>query len=201
MMKKQVLYLTDNWIYFYNYKVEKKYKASLPKGIVKNGKIADIEKFIIKYETILKENHLNGSILGDKLLIFVHMKYTKADIALLKSVFEKMNYRDIRVVYEDKFYDLNNDNVWINYNEGYLLLSYMNEASRIKSFLIEENFFDEEREMYEFIKRKVGVRDIYVIGNNKKIDKFYKEFELLFKNNTYIFTDSETYLLNHLIND
>lgn len=193
--------MTDNWIYFYNYKLKKKYKASMSKNVIKNGKIADIDKFIHRYEEVLKENHLSGSVFGDKIIIVVHHKYTKADAAILKSIFEKMNYRDIKIIYEYKYYDMLEDRVWINYNRGYLLLTYIDDFGKLESFLIEEGFFESDRELYEYIKKRIKNRDIYIIGNSKKIDKFYQDFEKEFENKTYIFTTGESYILNRVIDE
>ncbi|MDE6284848.1 MAG: hypothetical protein K2M17_03805, partial [Bacilli bacterium] len=113
-MNKNILYFTDDYLYLYNKKRGSIIRSGLPKNIVVNGKIANINKFIAKYETLLKEFNLNNGIIGDKLKILVHSKYTSADITLLKNVFEKLNYRNIVVDVETKYYKLQDNNAWIH---------------------------------------------------------------------------------------
>lgn len=195
-MNKNILYMTDDYIYLYNNKSNKIYKGAMPKKVIINGKIANINKFISKYESILKEYHLNNGLIGDKIKIIVHSKYTSADITLLKNIFEKLNYRKITIDNEIKYYKLNDNNAWINTNEGYLLLTYINDYKKTETILIESDFFNEQNDVYKYIKTKVGNKDIYLIGNSKNLDEFCNTFEKIYKNKTYMFTDSENYLLN-----
>ena len=58
-MNKLILKITDNYIYFFNLKNNKMIIEQIPKSIIKNTKIIDIENFIIQINNIIKTNKLN----------------------------------------------------------------------------------------------------------------------------------------------
>lgn len=199
-MNKNVIYMTDEYIYLYNNKHNKKIKVAIPKNIVVSGKIANINKFISKYENILKDNKLNTGIIGDKIKIIVNPKYTSADITLLKNIFEKLNYRKIMIDNELKYYKLTENNAWINVTDGFVLLTFINYYKKKETILIEKDFFSSTNELFKYIKSKVENKDIYLIGTGKLFSEFENNFERIFKNKTYLFTDSEYYLINCIAN-
>lgn len=200
-MNKNVLYLTDDSLYWYSFKYKKIFKTTLPKDIVINGKVANINRFISKLEKFLKSNNLNSSILGDKIKIVVQPKYTSADISLLKNIFLKLNYRVINIESETKYYKLTEKNAWLNIFNNYTILTFINEYKRIENYCIENDFFDNKNDFYNFVKNKVNDKDVFLIGNNKeKIEDFYDSFENNFGNKTYMFANSEYCLLNWITN-
>lgn len=198
-MNKNLLYFTDDCIYLYNSKKNKIYRNVIPKGIIIHGRIANINKFIGKFETILKDNNLNNGLFGEKIKIIVHSKYTSADITLLKNIFEKLNYRNIKIDNEIKYYKLNEKNAWINRNKSYMLLSYIDEYKKIVTYLLEEGLFFSEDDMYKYIKKRIGEKDLFLIGNTKKVEAMYNIFEKKYRNKTYTFSDCELFIINSVI--
>ncbi len=199
-MDKNIVYLTDEYLYLYNKKKDNIYKVAMPKNVIINGYVANINKFITKYSSILKEYNLNNGLIGEKIRIIVHPKYTPADITLLKSIFEKFNYRKITIENEVKYYKMEEKKAWIHVNNAYLLLTFFNEYHRIENILVEKNFFNSKEEVFQYIKSKIKDKDLYLIGDGPLLDEFYECFEEKFGNKTYTFHDSENYLFSCLKN-
>lgn len=199
-MKKNILYLTDEYLYLYNKKVDKMIKVTMPKGVVINGYVANINKFIAKFESILKEYNLNNGLIGDKIKIVVHPKYTSANITLLKNIFEKFNYRNIIIESEAKYYKLNDKNAWINANNKYLILTYINEFKRVETRFIEGDFFSDIDSLFHYIKTQVQEKELFLIGTGSIYDSFLSSFEEKYNNKTYTFKENEFYLLQNLVN-
>ncbi len=197
-MKKNILYLTDNCLYLKNYKHQDIIKVKLAKGIMDNGKIASINKFITKYESLSDKYNLNKGLIGEKILIVVHDKYTAADISLLKNIFEKLNYRQTQVEKESKYLKLNQKDAYVIIWDNYINLYYIDEFNKYQSYLIESNFFNTEKELFNFLKSKIKKRNIYLLGNGKIITEMYQNFENKYHNKTYMFTNSEYYLLENI---
>ena len=214
-MPKNILYLTDNYIYLKNTKTKKITKINLPKNIVINGKVANINKFLEKLEKITKEYNLNNKILGEKIKVITSCNYTNADITLLKNIFEKLNYRQIIIESEVKYYKLNNNKAWLNILDNYLILAFINQYQKKETCVIENNFFVFEdkiskdkisenkvwenkislEELFRFIKNKIGTRELYLLGNGALISSFYDNFEKKYFNKTYLFNNHETFLI------
>lgn len=199
-MKKNILYLTDEYLYLYNKKMDKMIKVAMPKGVVINGYVANINKFITKFESILKEYNLNNGFIGDKIKIIVHPKYTSANITLLKNIFEKFNYRNIIIESEAKYYKLNDKNAWINANNKYLILTYINEFKRVETRFIEGDFFNDIDSLFQYIKTQVQEKELFLIGTGSIYDSILSSFEEKYKNKTYTFKENEFYLLQNLVN-
>ena len=196
-MYQTIIYLTDEFIYIAS--KEKIEKVKLPKNLVLNGKVASINRFITKFMDISKKYNLNNSILGNKLKVLVHAKYTPADITLLKNIFEKLNFRKINIEIENKYYQLNQNNSWLNINSNYALLTYLNEYLKSETILIERNFFNNYLEFLAYIKSKIKNKNLFLIGASEECEKILKDFETQYGNYTYLFENSETFLLDCLL--
>lgn len=199
-MNKYILLMNDEFLTLHDLKKHQTIKEKIPKNTVINGKVANINKFIQKYEDILKKHNLNNSLLGDKLKIVVHPKYTSTDITLIKNIFEKLNYRKITIDNELKYYKLDNKSAWINANNNYLLLSYINEYDKKESFLIENNFFLTIDDLFKYLKKRIENRDVYLIGSGEIFENLYQKFENIYKNKVYTFSNSNDYILDCLTN-
>ena len=147
------------------------------------------------YENLIKKYKLNNNIFGETIKIIVNPTYNSADTMLLKSIFEKFNYRKIIIENETKYYKINNCNSFLNINNSYKILSMLDEYKKIKTYLIPNGYFEENDE-FEFIKKKIENKDIYLLGEGKKLEEFFQIFENKYKNKTYLFNNNETYLLD-----
>ena len=199
-MPKNIIYLTDDYIYLAKTKDKQITKLALPKNLVLNGRVANINKFIEKVEKIIKENNLNSNIFGDKIKIIVSPKYTSADITLLKNIFTKLNFRKIIIDLETKYYKLNKENAWLNIFNNYMILAYINKYEKLETFLIETNFFSLNKELFSFIKNKIDNKELYLLGNGSKLEEIFQDFEKEYGNKTYLFNNHEYYLMECVSN-
>lgn len=192
-----VLYLTDDIIYLKNKNRKDIIKYNINKNIIIEGKIANIDKFIKAYEKLLNENNLNNNLFGDTIKIIIRPNYTFADISLLKTVFEKFNYRKITIDNETKYYKLNNSNAYLNIFNNYIILTYIDEYKKTNSFVIPANYFNNNTDTFKYIKSKIANKDIYIIGKGEVMNEVFSLFESIYQNKTYIYSNHETYLLDN----
>ena len=172
-MKKvnNILYLTDEAIYLKNNKIKNIIKYKINKGVITNGKIANINKFISVYEKLLSENKLNNSLFGETIKIIIHPLYTNADINLLKNIFESLNYRRVSVEYETKYYKLNTTNCYLNIHDSFILLTYINEYKKTITKLIPDNFFSEFTDTLAYIASEVPNKAVSAGSQSCSTDK------------------------------
>ena len=195
MKLNNTIYLTDNTIYKKNKKRNNIIKYKINKNIILYGKVYNIEKFTKVYSMLLSENKLNNNLFGDTIKIIINPTYTPADIFFLKTIFEKFNYRKIVFEQETKKYKLNQSNAYLNIFDNYLLLSYIDEYKKTKSFLIPNNYFNTLNDTLKYIKNKIANKDLYLIGKGEILTEIFNSFEKKYQNKTYIYKDSEVFLL------
>ena len=191
-----IVYLTDETIYLKT-KHKNIVKQNVNKNIIIEGKIANIEKFIKIYENMLTQNNLNNNLFGDTIKIVTRPNYTYADITLLKSIFEKFNYRKIMFENEIKFYKLGNNNAYLNIFDSYIILTYIDEYKKNNSIVIPANFFENIKDLLQYIKNKVKNKEIFIIGKGELMKEIFSLFENIFENKTYIYANNETYLIEN----
>lgn len=191
-----IVYLTDETIYFKNVKTNKIIKQKINKNIIINGKVANIDKFMNVFDKILKDNNINNNIFGDTIKIIVNPTYTNSDNYLIKNLLEKFNFRKVLIENEIKNYKLNKENCYLNINNEYILMSYINEYQKIENYIIPNNFFNDEKSLFDYIKQKIKNKVVYLIGTGEKLNMFFNNFEQDYGNSTYLINDSDIYLLN-----
>lgn len=197
-MKKvnNIAYLTDETIYFKNVKTNKIIKQKINKNIIINGKVANIDKFMNVFDKILKDNNINNNIFGDTIKIIVNPTYTNSDIYLIKNLLEKFNFRKVFIENEIKYYKLNKENCYLNINNEYILMTYINEYQKIENYIIPNNFFNDKKSLFDYIKQKIKNKVVYLIGTGEKLNMFFNNFEQDYGNSTYLINESDIYLLN-----
>lgn len=191
-----MVYLTDETIYFKNVKTNKIIKQKINKNIIINGKVANIDKFMNVFDKILKDNNINNNIFGDTIKIIVNPTYTNSDNYLIKNLLEKFNFRKVLIENEIKNYKLNKENCYLNINNEYILMTYINEYQKIENYIIPNNFFNDEKSLFDYIKQKIKNKVVYLIGTGEKLNMFFNNFEQDYGNSTYLINDSDIYLLN-----
>lgn len=195
MKINNLLYMTDDIIYLKNRKKSNIIRYKISKNIIRNGRIYNISRFIKEYNKLLNDNHLNNNLFGDTIKIIINPLYNPADIAFLKQIMEKFNYRKIVFENETKRYKLNMQNAYLNTYDNYLFLSYIDEYKKIKSYFIPSNFFENIQELLKYIKIKIKNRELYLIGKGESIKDIFTLFEKEYQNKTYIYKNHELYLL------
>ncbi len=191
-----IVYITDDCIYLKNKKRNLFIKSNINKGIIECNKIYNIEKFIKSYEKILKDNNLNNNLIGDTIKIIVTPNYYPSDIFMLKKIFEKFNYRKIIVENEIKTYKLNNTNSYLNIFDNYLFLTYLDEYQKIKSFVINNNYYLDINSLIKTIKDRINNKDILIIGHGKLLQDIFNKYESTYNNKTYLYSNYDTYVID-----
>ena len=191
-----IVYITDDCIYLKNKKRNLFIKSNINKGIIECNKIYNIEKFIKSYEKILKDNNLNNNLSGDTIKIIVTPNYYPSDIFMLKKIFEKFNYRKIIVENEIKTYKLNNTNSYLNIFDNYLFLTYLDEYQKIKSFVINNNYYLDINSLIKTIKDRINNKDILIIGHGKLLQDIFNKYESTYNNKTYLYSNYDTYVID-----
>ena len=194
MKKKNILYLTDNIIY---YKTDRIIKFPINQGIIINSKIGNIKKFNKVLEDLLKTNKLNSSIFGNKIKVIINNTWTKADIELLKNVLINLNYRKIDFEYEYKYYHLNNQNAYLNIQDNYMLLTIINEYHKIKTILINDDLFNNIDDKMEYIAKTIGNKELFLLGYGEDLITIFNTFEERYNNSTYMFSNNESYIMDN----
>ncbi len=194
-MQKNILYLVDDYLLYYSKGINKIIKYKLTNKALKNGKIANVKLFISSYKNFIKEDNINNSLFGDAITIIINPSYTKVDIEVLKNIFIGLNYRKVNIINEMKLYKLNNSNAYLNYNNTYAFLSYLDYYKEKHSLLITYDLFTDE-DIIKLINKKLKKRNIYTFGNNEKIFDLIEKIEVKSSNIGYVFSNKDTFLID-----
>ncbi len=196
MKAKNILYITDNKLYLYNYKKDNIIKYKIGNNIVNGGRIVNPDKFIKAYEKLIQDNHLNNSLFGETIKIIINSNNNASDIVLLKNIFASFNYRHTYIENETKYYKLNTSNAYLNIFDNYVILTFQNEYKKTESFVIYTNLFLNTDDLMEYLKYRLNDRELYLLGDGDTLNYIFDNFEEKFGNKTYIFSNNEVYLIS-----
>ena len=189
---ENILYL-DDYINFYNKKINKILVIKPYKDTLLNGKIIDRDKFIKRFSKIIIDNKLNKNIFNSTITILINSSYTKEDKKLLTDVFEELNYKNIRFINEINYLNINKNNLIINCNDTYFYFYYQNHKGNIDMLILPNNNITSTfiTNYIKLLKKK----NVYLFGKSflditSKLDKA--------KINYYYYEES-TNLIMHLI--
>lgn len=199
MKMKNILYITDDYLYLKNKKNKDIIKYKVSKNIIESGKIVNISKFNKLYEKMLSDNHLNNSLFGETIKIIVTPNYKSADITLLKNIFNCFNYRKVIVDYITKNYKLNDNNCYINIISNTIFITMLNEYKKINTITILSSNFKNTLDLCKYIKYIVLDRELYLLGSGELLTEIFNLFEDTFGNKTFIFSNHDTYILTKFI--
>lgn len=199
MKMKNILYITDDYIYLKNKKNKDIIKYKVSKNIIESGKIVNIIKFNKLYEKMLSDNHLNNTLFGETIKIIVTPNYKSADITLLKNIFNCFNYRKVIVDYITKNYKLNDNNCYINIISNTIFITTLNEYKKINTITILSSNFKNTLDLCKYIKYIVLDRELYLLGSGELLTEIFNLFEDTFSNKTFIFSNHDTYILTKFI--
>ena len=160
---ENILYL-DDYINFWNKKLNKILVIKPYKNTLLNGHIIDRDKFIKRFNKIIIDNKLNKNIFNNTITIIINSSYTKEDKRIITEIFEELNYKQIKYINELNYLTINKNNLIINYNDTYFYFYYLNNKGNI---------------------------DMLMLPNNSITNVFFIEYiKLLKKNNIYLFGKS-----------
>lgn len=195
MKTNNIIYLTDEYIYFKNKKHKDIIKYKINNNVIYGGKISNIKNFIKTYEKLLNEYHLNNSLFGDSIKIIVNQTYTSSEITMLKNIFQIFNYRKIIIEKEMKYYKLTNKNSYINVFDNYISITYLDDFKKINNIYFETKLFKNEKDIIKFIKYTINNKDIYLLGTGKLLTNLFNNIENITNIKTYLYSNHETYIL------
>lgn len=195
MKTNNIIYLTDEYIYFKNKKHKDIIKYKINNNVIYGGKISNIKNFIKTYEKLLNEYHLNNSLFGDSIKIIVNPTYTSSEITMLKNIFQIFNYRKIIIEKEMKYYKLTNKNSYINVFDNYISITYLDDFKKINNIYFETKLFKNEKDIIKFIKYTINNKDIYLLGTGKLLTNLFNNIENITNIKTYLYSNHETYIL------
>ena len=198
MKVNNILYLTDSYLYLRRTKNTEIIKETIPKHLVKEGKITSITKFLKFYEKLLTKNNLNRSLFGENIKIIVGPNYSNADISTLKNLFNQLNYRKIVIEIESKYYKLNQKNAILNVFDSYAYLTYIDDFKEQKTITISNNMFKNNQDLMAYIKYIIEDKTLYLLGYGEVINDIFNHFENRFTNETFLYFNHDIYLISQV---
>ena len=138
---ENILYL-DSHINIYVKKLDKILNIKPYKNTLSNGIIIDSKKFIKILKTVQSENKLNNSFINESIIIINNSFFTKDYKEYIKQLMEEINYKNCKFIHEIKLINLNKNTIFINYNETYFYINYINKEGKIKTKLYEKDLIN-----------------------------------------------------------
>lgn len=189
---ENILFL-DDFINYYDRKNNiiinfKPYKKTLKKGIIQ-----DSQKFLKSFNNLKKIYKLTDSIFNDSIILIINSNYSVDDKHKIKEILEELNYKNIKIKNEIEFLKINKNNIYINYNESYINIYYL-ENNKIKINNYENNFVN--KSLVINIIKKINKKNVIVFG------KQYKEIiKILEKSNInyYYYEDNNNLYIKMLL--
>ena len=190
---ENILYL-DDYINFWHKKLNKILVIKPYKDTLLNGKIIDRDKFIKRFSKIIVENKLNKNIFNNTITVIINSSYTKEDKKIIIDILEDLNYKNIKLVNEINYLNVNKNNLVINYNDTYFYFYYQNHKGNIDMLMLPNNNITNVfiTDYIKLLKKK----NIYLFGKafldiTSKLDKE--------KINYYYYEDSTNLIINLIL--
>lgn len=193
MKKRSILYINDNYIYYYQNK--KIYSKRFPENTLNKGKIININYFYNKFNDFLNSNNLLSHLFTIKLNIIINPTYSKAEKTILINILEKNNIKVNNIINEINYFDLQNNN-YLNINEDYLILYFKNKKNKNDYLFINKCLIDLIIKFLESMPKK----QLILYGNNKDIDYYQNILEKALSVKVYIIKNYEENLFNNISN-
>lgn len=193
MKKRSILYINDNYIYYYQNK--KIYSKRFPENTLNKGKIININYFYNKFNDFLNSNNLLSHLFTIKLNIIINPTYSKAEKTILINILEKNNIKVNNIINEINYFDLQNNN-YLNINEDYPILYFKNKKNKNDYLFINKCLIDLIIKFLESMPKK----QLILYGNNKDIDYYQNILEKALSVKVYIIKNYEENLFNNISN-
>ncbi len=190
-----ILYL-DDYINLYLKEENKILKIKPYKDTLKNGKVKDNDKFSKIFQQIINKNQLNKGIFNNNILVILNKDYTKIDKLALLNLLEEINYKKIKFKYEYEFLEMRKNKLYLNYNDTYFSIYYIDDLGKIKFNIYENNFIN--RNLIINILKCLNKKEIFIYG--KKYEEVINILNKI-KLNYYYFEESDNLILNLLKNN
>ena len=190
---ENILYLDDYINYYDKRKKElicfKPYRYTL-----KLGKVINSKKFINSFLKLKKEFKLTEPLLNEKIILIINANYGYDDKLKIKEILEELNYRKVEIVNELKYLKVNKKNMFINFNDTYFNIYYL-ENDKVKTLSYERN--NVNNYLVINIVNLLNKENIIIFGK-----KYRSAINILNKinKNYYFYEDSENLFIELLKN-
>ncbi len=192
----QILYL-DDYINYYNDKFSSIEVITPYKGTLHNGRVIDKDKFYKRIDKYFKLKNINNSIFGEKIIVIINNFYSTIDKLILKSILEELNYKEVTFINELELIKIKKDMLFINYNNSYFSINYLDNKNKIVSDIYQNNYVNNK--LMKSIINILNKKYIFITGKNIKclFCKLEKYNYYYFKNYDNLYIEI---LLNKLVN-
>jgi len=190
-----ILYL-DDFINLYSKKNHTLIILKPYRNTLRNGMIIDRNKFIKKFQKIIDEYNLGSTFFNENIFIVLNNLHTYEDKILLKDIMEELNYKNIKFIQETEYLKLNKDNIYINYNNSYFYILYINELGKIEVNLYKKD--DINNGVIKYIINILNAKNIILYGKNiKELENILKKEKIDY----YFYDDSDNLLIKFLLHN
>ena len=190
---ENILYL-DDYINFYDKKTKRIISFKPYKHTLKNGLIIDSKKFINSYKKMKSVNNIVDTLINEKIILIVNSNYHADDRNKIKDILEELNYKNVKIINEVDLLNLNKNNIFINYNNTYFNIYYINDLNKVDLITYKKN--NVNNSLVINILEYLNKENIIIFGKN------YKELINIFKGtnyNYYFYEYSENLFINLLL--
>ena len=190
-----ILYL-DDFINLYSKKNHALIILKPYRNTLRNGMIIDRNKFIKKFQKIIDEYNLGSTFFNENIFIVINNLHTYEDKIFLKDIMEELNYKNIKFIQETEYLKLNKDNIYINYNNSYFYILYINELGKIEVNLYKKD--DINNGVIKYIIKSLNAKNIILYGKNiKELENILKKEKIDY----YFYDDSDNLLIKFLLHN
>ena len=77
-----------------------------------------------------------------------------------------------------------------------MFVTYLDEYQKIKSFVINNNYYLDINCLIKTIKDRINNKDILIIGHGKLLQDIFNKYESTYNNKTYLYSNYDTYVID-----
>lgn len=185
-MKFSVMYLLNDSIYYLKKDNANIIKFSIPKNILKYGKINNIKSFEKYFKKMLEENNLTKIITNGNIKIIINEMYSQVDKSLLKEICKELNFNKIIFIDEREIIKDFKNKVYLIIYKDYTLMHYKKNNKVETKVLIGKNI------SYESLFNNIENQEVFISKDFDNFEKFHYKY--------YVFQDYSVFLMEKVYN-
>lgn len=199
MKNKIIMYLVDNEMICFVKKENRLLIHHLPPKILKQGKIIHRPKFQKEFTYFLKKNKILKKFHKNIIYLITPPNFEEIDKEIFFMITEDLPIESVKYIKEKNLYQLKKHTLWINYNQNYGFLTMINQKKE-KTTIWEEN---NEILLIDYIKKIImnnnHIKQIILIGTNRKIPEYTKKLEQLTKKRVLYYENYDNFFITRII--
>ncbi len=191
-MKKNILYISENKLYYYSYKYNKIFECLIRSDVINESKISKPKIFFGIFNNFLKKNKLLTSIFTEKIDVIIEENFKDSDKNILDEILLKLNFKNIRYISTKSILKIKKNILYINNNKDYSVIYYKDKFDKEKTFVINKKIFVNSSFEDYINKNYRNYKTIYNFGE-KELEEL-KDFDL------YIYQNSPYFIIENYYN-